>query len=274
MAFAPDYARSGRFYVYFTDRDGDTRVQEFRRSSGSPNRADVATPATGAGRWRTRIRTTTAACCCSGRTGCSTSEWATAAPAATRRTARRTSNRCSARSCASIRAPTVRAPTASPQLEPVRGPRRSRRDLYVRAAQPLALLVRPPQRGPLHRGRRAGPVRGDRLRPARGRPWAQLRLELLRGPAPLRRLTQLSRSDTSRSCSTGAAAGSARSRAASSCATRGCPRWPAATCTATTASGGFAASGPRRARDRRSRARRCASTSSARSVRTPAAGCT
>ncbi len=30
---------------------------------------------------------------------------------------------------------------------------------------------------------------------ARGRPWAQLRLELLRGPAPLRRLTQLCRSD-------------------------------------------------------------------------------
>ena len=43
MAFAPDYASSGRFYVYFTDRSGDQRVQEFRRSSGSPNRADVST---------------------------------------------------------------------------------------------------------------------------------------------------------------------------------------------------------------------------------------
>jgi glucose/arabinose dehydrogenase len=40
MAFAPDYASSGRFYVDFTDRDGNTRVQEFRRSSGDPNRAD------------------------------------------------------------------------------------------------------------------------------------------------------------------------------------------------------------------------------------------
>jgi glucose/arabinose dehydrogenase len=40
IAFAPDYSRSGRFYVYFTDRRGDTRVQEFRRSAGSPNRAD------------------------------------------------------------------------------------------------------------------------------------------------------------------------------------------------------------------------------------------
>jgi glucose/arabinose dehydrogenase len=43
MAFAPDYARSGRFYVYFTDRRGDQRVQEFRRSQGSPNRANKST---------------------------------------------------------------------------------------------------------------------------------------------------------------------------------------------------------------------------------------
>jgi glucose/arabinose dehydrogenase len=43
MAFAPDYARSGRFYVDFTDRNGDTRVQEFRRSKRSPNRADSST---------------------------------------------------------------------------------------------------------------------------------------------------------------------------------------------------------------------------------------
>ena len=35
-------------------------------------------------------------------------------------------------------------------------------------------------------------------------PWAQLRLELLRGPAPLRRLAQLSRTRRRRSCSTGA----------------------------------------------------------------------
>jgi glucose/arabinose dehydrogenase len=40
VAFAPDYNRSGRLYVNFTDRNGDTRVQEFRRSRGNPNRAD------------------------------------------------------------------------------------------------------------------------------------------------------------------------------------------------------------------------------------------
>ena len=42
IAFAPDYARSGRFYVDFTDRNGDTRVQEFQRSTGDPNRANVS----------------------------------------------------------------------------------------------------------------------------------------------------------------------------------------------------------------------------------------
>ena len=33
MAFPPDYGSSGRFYVYFTGRDGDIRIQEFRRAS-------------------------------------------------------------------------------------------------------------------------------------------------------------------------------------------------------------------------------------------------
>jgi glucose/arabinose dehydrogenase len=38
MAFAPDYASSGLFYVYFTDNAGDQRVVEYRRASA--NRAD------------------------------------------------------------------------------------------------------------------------------------------------------------------------------------------------------------------------------------------
>lgn len=39
VAFAPDYADSGRFYVDYTDRSGDTRVVEFRRGT-SADRAD------------------------------------------------------------------------------------------------------------------------------------------------------------------------------------------------------------------------------------------
>ena len=43
MAFAPDYEQSGRFYVDFTDTEGDTRVQEFRRSESDPRVADLGT---------------------------------------------------------------------------------------------------------------------------------------------------------------------------------------------------------------------------------------
>jgi glucose/arabinose dehydrogenase len=37
VAFPPDYARSGRFYVYYTDNGGNIRIDEFRRAS--PTRA-------------------------------------------------------------------------------------------------------------------------------------------------------------------------------------------------------------------------------------------
>lgn len=40
MAFAPDYRRSRRFYVDFTNRRGNTRIVEFRRARRSADRAD------------------------------------------------------------------------------------------------------------------------------------------------------------------------------------------------------------------------------------------
>ena len=40
MAFARDYARSGRFYVYYTDSAGYIRIDQLRRSGSDPNRAD------------------------------------------------------------------------------------------------------------------------------------------------------------------------------------------------------------------------------------------
>ncbi len=42
MAFPPDYADSGRFYVDYTNADGDTRVVSYRRSAGDPLQADPA----------------------------------------------------------------------------------------------------------------------------------------------------------------------------------------------------------------------------------------
>ncbi len=43
LAFAPDYATSGRLYVDYTDQQGDTRIVEYRRSAGSADAADPAT---------------------------------------------------------------------------------------------------------------------------------------------------------------------------------------------------------------------------------------
>jgi glucose/arabinose dehydrogenase len=41
MAFPPDYADSGRFYVYYTDSAGYLRIAQFRRSAGTADRADA-----------------------------------------------------------------------------------------------------------------------------------------------------------------------------------------------------------------------------------------
>src|SRR3954451_14273432 len=39
MAFAPNYARSHRFYVYYTDNSGFPTVAQYRRAANTPNRA-------------------------------------------------------------------------------------------------------------------------------------------------------------------------------------------------------------------------------------------
>jgi glucose/arabinose dehydrogenase len=43
LAFHPQYAKNGKFYVNFTDVKGDTRVLELRADKSDPNRADLAT---------------------------------------------------------------------------------------------------------------------------------------------------------------------------------------------------------------------------------------
>lgn len=40
IAFRPDYATSGLFYVFLTAEDGDVEVREYRRSAADPNVAD------------------------------------------------------------------------------------------------------------------------------------------------------------------------------------------------------------------------------------------
>ena len=43
MVFAPDYASSGRFYVYYNDHDGNVHLVEYRRSANNPDVADPST---------------------------------------------------------------------------------------------------------------------------------------------------------------------------------------------------------------------------------------
>jgi glucose/arabinose dehydrogenase len=40
VAFSPDYARSGKLYVNYTDTDGNSRTVEYRRAGGDPPTAD------------------------------------------------------------------------------------------------------------------------------------------------------------------------------------------------------------------------------------------
>src|SRR5690606_24248157 len=42
VAFHPDYAANGWFYVNYTDGTGDTRVERYRVSANDPDRADPA----------------------------------------------------------------------------------------------------------------------------------------------------------------------------------------------------------------------------------------
>jgi glucose/arabinose dehydrogenase len=42
IAFAPNYATTGLFYIAFTNLNGDVEVDEFRRSAGNPKLADAA----------------------------------------------------------------------------------------------------------------------------------------------------------------------------------------------------------------------------------------
>ncbi len=43
MAVAPDYATSGRVFVYYTTNAGDLQLDEYRRAAAAPERADPAT---------------------------------------------------------------------------------------------------------------------------------------------------------------------------------------------------------------------------------------
>ena len=101
-------------------------------------------------------------------------------------------HRCSARCCASTRPPSSGQPYTVPADNPFVGQDDvGPGDLVERAAQPVAVLVRPGHGRPVDRRRRAERHRGDRRRPGdrrrRRRQGAELRLERVRGRRAVQR---------------------------------------------------------------------------------------
>ena len=144
---------------------GDTADRALRRRPDRPRpRAGRPAPRPCSSDRPALHATTTAATSSSAPTACSTSAWATAAAAAIPATAPRTRSCSWARCCASTS--TWPSATAIPADNPFVGEDPPRRDLGLRPAQPLALLLRPRHRRPLHRRRGPERARGDR-RPAR-----------------------------------------------------------------------------------------------------------
>ncbi len=147
MAFAPDYARSGRFYVDYTDTNGDSRIVEYRRASrtraepGLRAPADLPAPARGepqrgAAALRPRPQALHRLRRRRGRRG----------PA--RRARQRAEPGHAARQDPAHRsAPLGRPPLHDPEEQPVRRPRRrAQGDLGLRPAQPVAVHLRPGRR--------------------------------------------------------------------------------------------------------------------------------
>ena len=101
VAFDPNYATSGRFFVYFTNKSGDIRVVRYTVSS-DPDSADEATADTTLKVAHPGNRITTAASCSSGRTACCGSGRGTGEGEVIPTAMVRTSTRCSASCCASM----------------------------------------------------------------------------------------------------------------------------------------------------------------------------
>ena len=138
IAFPANYKKSRRFYVFYTRRNGDNRVEEFKRSRKIP---PVRWPRPAAGYWTFHTRrppTDNGDSSSSGPTAISTSRRATGAatpmppPTATC---------CWGSSCGSIPASGAVARYTVPSRRPRCGASRPQRDRQLRPAKPLAVLV-------------------------------------------------------------------------------------------------------------------------------------
>ena len=186
MAFAPDYATTRRFYVNYTDRSGTQSVVEYRRSPSSRDRALTS------GRLVLRY---------DGEESNHNGGLVTFGPdrllyigtgdgggANDQHGARGNAQDLGSLLGKLLRIDPRRSGEQAlqdPVEQPVREPLgRARRDLQLRAAQPVALLVRSLDRRPVDRRRRPGRDRGDRLRDEGRGERRELRLAPVRGQRP------------------------------------------------------------------------------------------
>ncbi len=187
IAFAPDYPKSQRFYVYYTNNEGNIEIDEFKRG--------IVDTAPAGGTRRKVIRSSTRRG--SNHNGgqlqfgpdgnlCSPAP-ATVAAAAIRRATRRTRQQPARQADpdrpAPARAPRLRDPADNPFVG-----RPARDEIYaLRAAQPVPLLLRPADRRARDRRRRPGSLSRrstyESRAAARG---ANFGWDALRGRSPLR----------------------------------------------------------------------------------------
>ena len=173
MAFAPDYASSGLFYVYYTDQQGFPTIAQFRRSEGNPDQADPDSR-------RTTMRVPHHALQPQGRPDPVRPGRAAVRGLRRRRRRRRPRRerpepRPHPRQDGPHRA-AARRRLRDPGRQPVRGPLgRARRGLRLRPAQPVPLLLRPRARAASRsatsartRSRRSTTCRAAAGRPPRG----------------------------------------------------------------------------------------------------------
>ena len=182
MAFAPDYASSGRFYVHYTDTTGDVRVDEFRRSAASADRASASSRRTVLRQNHRAFPNHNGGQLAFGPDrylyigigdGGASNDPLGSAPAA---------GHAARQDPADRPAPARRAPLHRAAGQSVRRPRRrAAGDLRVRAAQPLAVLVRPRERRAHDRRRRRERLRGGQPHAVQAGLGRELRLARVRG---------------------------------------------------------------------------------------------